>query len=64
MAFTMIPTIRPKDAPIAIEGTNMPAGTLHPYETTTKPIRMTVANNREFAMRHCTFVLPSEMKGK
>lgn len=58
MALTIIPTIRPNDAPIAIEGTNIPAGTLHPYETTTKPMRMTVASRREFAIRHCTVVLP------
>lgn len=30
MCWTKIPTIRPKDAPIAMEGTKIPAGTLHP----------------------------------
>lgn len=30
MACTNIPTMRPKDAPIAMEGTKIPAGTLHP----------------------------------
>lgn len=29
-AWTRIPTIRPKEAPIAMEGTNIPAGTLQP----------------------------------
>lgn len=29
-ACTMIPTIRPNDAPTAIEGTKIPAGTLQP----------------------------------
>ena len=29
-ACTRMPTILPKDAPIAIDGTNMPAGTLQP----------------------------------
>ena len=57
MALTMIPTIRPKVAPIAMDGTNIPAGTLLPYDMTTKPMRMTVANSSEFATRHCNEVL-------
>jgi hypothetical protein len=46
-AFTRIPTIRPKDAPTAIEGTNIPAGTLQPYEKMTSMMRRTVAMNRD-----------------
>lgn len=42
-ACTMIPTIRPKDAPMAIEGTKIPAGTLQPYEMITSPVRRIVA---------------------
>jgi len=53
----MIPIILPNVAPMAIDGTKMPAGTLHPYETTTKHVRMTVAKNNEFTMGHCTEVL-------
>ena len=34
---------RPKMAPIAIEGTKMPAGPLQPYETITKTVRMMIA---------------------
>jgi hypothetical protein len=30
MAWTKMPTMRPKDAPIAMDGTKMPAGTLQP----------------------------------
>jgi hypothetical protein len=47
-----MPTILPKVAPMAIEGTKMPAGTLHPYEITTRPIRIKVARSRELDMRH------------
>lgn len=57
MALTMIPIILPNVAPIAIEGTKIPAGTLHPYEITTKPVRITVARNNEFTIGHCTEVL-------
>jgi hypothetical protein len=53
----MIPSIRPKEAPTAIEGTKIPAGILQPYETTTRPIRMTVARSNELAMRHCSELL-------
>jgi hypothetical protein len=57
MAFTMIPTIRPKEAPMAIDGTKMPAGTLHPALTITSAILMIVARRSEFTIRHCTDVL-------
>jgi len=52
MAFTAIPTILPKVAPIAIDGTNIPAGTLQPYVITTKPIRIIVASSKEFDILH------------
>lgn len=42
-ACTRTPTILPNEAPIAMEGTKIPAGTLHPYETMTNNVRMTVA---------------------
>ncbi len=48
----MMPTILPNVAPIAIEGTNIPAGTLQPYEITTKAVRIKVASMSEFATRH------------
>lgn len=48
-----MPTIRPKVAPTAMEGTKMPAGTLHPYEMTTRHVRMTVARRSELTIRHC-----------
>lgn len=51
-ALTKIPTIRPKVAPTAIDGTKIPAGTLQPYETMTRQVRMTVARSRELTMRH------------
>ena len=53
----MIPIIRPKVAPIAIDGTNMPAGTLHPYDIITKKIRNIVARRSDMATDHCTEVL-------
>ena len=52
-----MPTILPKLAPIAIEGTKMPAGTLHPYEITTRPMRIKVARSRELDIRHWSAVL-------
>lgn len=58
-ACTRIPTIRPKDAPMAIEGTKMPAGTLQPYEIMTKKVRTTVANSSEKTMVQRFFVLHS-----
>jgi predicted 2-oxoglutarate/Fe(II)-dependent dioxygenase YbiX len=57
MALTIIPTSRPKYAPIAIDGTKIPAGTLAPYETMTSKIRMTVARNSEFTIAHWAEVL-------
>ena len=53
----MMPTIRPNVAPMVIEGTKMPAGTLHPYDTTTKPRRITVAKKRELTICHWYAVL-------
>ena len=47
-----MPTILPNDAPIAMEGTNIPAGTLHPYETMTKSTRRMVAMSKEKTMDH------------
>ena len=35
-----------------MEGTKIPAGTLHPYEITTSPVRITVASNSENEMCH------------
>lgn len=57
MAFTTMPNMRPNVAPIAIEGTNIPAGTLHPYDIMTRPIRTSVASNSELAIRHWASVL-------
>lgn len=48
----MMPTILPNVAPMAMEGTKIPAGTLAPYEMTTSPMRITVARKSEFEMRH------------
>lgn len=53
-----MPTIRPKVAPTAMEGTKMPAGTLAPYEMMMSAIRKTVARRRELTIRHCAHVLP------
>ena len=44
--------MRPNDAPTAIEGTNMPAGTLHPYDMMTSKVRRIVANAKEKTMDH------------
>lgn len=52
IAFEMIPIIRPNVAPMAIDGTKIPAGTLHPYEMMTSPIRTTVARRRVLTFRH------------
>jgi hypothetical protein len=60
MAFTMMPIIRPKVAPTAMDGMKIPAGTLQPYERTTKPARKIVASSSEFAIGHCTPDLKSE----
>ena len=51
-ALTRIPTILPKVAPTAIDGTKIPAGTLQPYEMTTRQVRSTVARRSEFTIRH------------
>lgn len=51
-ASTMMPTILPKEAPIAMDGTKIPAGTLQPYEMTTRNMRIMVANNRESTSDH------------
>ncbi len=45
-----MPTIRPKEAPIAIDGTKMPAGTLQPYEIMTRNVLMIVAKASDKAM--------------
>jgi hypothetical protein len=57
IALTTMPTMRPKLAPTAIDGTKMPAGTREPYETMTRPTRMTVARKSELTIGHCTDVL-------
>lgn len=57
VALTRIPTIRPKVAPTAIEGTKMPAGTFAPYEMMMRAIRSTVASRRELTILHCAQVL-------
>lgn len=57
----MMPTILPNEAPMAMEGTNIPAGTLHPYDTITSPTRMIVASNKEFTMRHWYEVLRTRL---
>ena len=51
-ASTRMPTALPKEAPIAIEGTKIPAGTLHPYEMMTRSVRRTVAPDREKRTDH------------
>lgn len=52
-----MPTILPNDAPIAIEGTKIPAGTLQPYEIMTRNVRISVANANESAILHRFFAL-------
>jgi hypothetical protein len=52
-----MPTILPKVAPTAIDGTKIPAGTLQPYEMMTRAVLMTVANRRELTICHCSEVL-------
>ena len=52
IALTMIPSMRPKVAPMAIDGTKIPAGTLQPYDITTKAVRATVAKKRELTIGH------------
>jgi len=53
----MIPIIRPKVAPTAMDGTKIPAGTFAPYEMMTKPVRKIVARRRELAILHCAQLL-------
>lgn len=57
MDLTMIPTIRPKVAPMAMDGTKIPAGTFDPYEMMTKPVRKIVARSNELAILHCAQLL-------
>lgn len=45
--------MRPNVAPIAIDGTKMPAGTLQPYDKTTRQMRRMVASSSELIIRHC-----------
>lgn len=52
MALTMMPTIRPKTAPTAIDGTKIPAGTLHPYESTIRRVLIMVASKSELTILH------------
>ncbi len=54
---TKMPIILPKDAPIAMEGTKIPAGTLHPYDMMTRKVRNIVANASESTMDHLFFAL-------
>ena len=51
-AFTIIPIILPKVAPMAIDGTKIPAGTFEPYEIITSTIRIIVARNNELTILH------------
>ena len=57
----MIPNSRPKYAPIAIDGTKIPAGTLAPYEIMTSKVRMRVARNSEFTIVHWAEVLTQKI---
>ena len=52
IAFTIMPNMRPKVAPMAMDGTKIPAGTLQPYDITTKAVRATVARKRELTIGH------------
>ena len=60
-ACTMIPTMRPNDAPTAIDGTKMPAGTLHPYEMMTSPVRKMVATAKAMIMVNRFFCLSENL---
>lgn len=53
----MMPIIRPKVAPSAMDGTKIPAGTFAPYEMMTKPVRKIVARSSELAILHCAQLL-------
>src|SRR6266487_3730743 len=54
-----MPTILPNEAPIAIDGTKIPAGTLQPYEMMTRNIRNTVAMASEKTIDQRFFTLSS-----
>src|SRR5947199_6210995 len=54
-----MPTILPNEAPIAIDGTKIPAGTLQPYEMMTRNIRSTVAMASEKTIDQRFFALSS-----
>ena len=47
-----------------MDGTNIPQGTLQPYEMMMKPIRMIVANNSELTIFHCSEDLSSAISSK
>jgi hypothetical protein len=55
--LTTIPIILPNVAPTAMLGMKIPAGTLHPYDTTTMHILKTVASNKELTICHWIDVL-------
>jgi hypothetical protein len=44
-----------------MDGTNIPQGTLQPYEMMMKPIRMIVANKSELTIFHCSDDLPCQL---
>ena len=46
-ARTRRPTKRPNEAPTAMEGTKIPAGTLLPYEIMMRIVRIIVASSNE-----------------
>jgi hypothetical protein len=57
-ARTRSPINRPKEAPTAIDGTKIPAGTFDPYETIINIVRITVANNNDIIFLHRYADLP------
>ena len=44
--------VRPNEAPMAMDGTNIPAGTLQPYDMITKKILRNVAIVRDDTIDH------------
>ena len=52
-----MPIVLPNEAPIAIDGTKMPAGTLHPYEIITRNVRTNVEKINDNTIRHRFFAL-------
>ena len=56
-ACTRIPTVLPNEAPIAMDGTNIPAGTLQPYEIMTRKVRTNVEKVNDSTIFHRFFVL-------